>query len=653
MKLRWAYFLKKNVLCNFFFSQCIDKKNFLSKTQFVYKLATFPLVLIIFFITINSIRLEIQFTNPINILTNHKNKKKEHFISMSPNTYLTPTIPHSDLSSIKVDQMYPNHPMRHSIMRFNRSSTSTPKSNNNNNSDFVSILSPPISPSGKKIQKHALSVSSAPITRVSTPSPYTTDSQSSSNTTTSNSSSNTTENSVKLDLKASRFPHHFPPMKSIDPPVYKPAPGTTENKFRELVEEKRLLERGPAQAPFADYNTDNFADSKSSSSLPMTSCAWDRCRSKNYLSAESANLDNYKRGIQIHDPYSLAIHSLNNKTKAQSMPNSPKRSSRARLAAAATTNSSASSGYECEGAITRSALSPKPSRVEKPVTTCNTPTRTSPHAGLATLGAAVLAITKQQENSTLPPIRYIHHGSSSLTTLPSISTLSSVASSPMPHSPSSSSFSPSCDYYSNVSTPIQSPRLGYSSLSNNTPSTSSNLRFVNSLSSSASTPAASNTSTPNKQEKKKSSRKPTMPRKRTPPVLSRVHDMNPEEVPDYSISAGSLLPGKVLRAEWKGTPMDLSKDPNFHKLHPAEVNLAATLRLSVDLYLDSKKRLFAEKVHRFKQGLPFRRTDSQKACRIDVNKASRLFMAYEKVGWLDDANFEKYKNEPLSVTSRL
>lgn len=129
--------------------------------------------------------------------------------------------------------------------------------------------------------------------------------------------------------------------------------------------------------------------------------------------------------------------------------------------------------------------------------------------------------------------------------------------------------------------------------------------------------------------------------------------MEPQDLPDYTISADLLPSGKVLRAEWKGTPMDLTKDPNYSKIHPAEVNLAATLRLSVELYLDSKKRLFAEKVHRFKQGLPFRRTDSQKACRIDVNKASRLFMAYEKVGWLDDSNFEKYKNESLSVTSRI
>jgi hypothetical protein len=133
------------------------------------------------------------------------------------------------------------------------------------------------------------------------------------------------------------------------------------------------------------------------------------------------------------------------------------------------------------------------------------------------------------------------------------------------------------------------------------------------------------------------------PRKpRTQTSSNKVHDMNPDQLQDFSPPVSTLPAGKTLRAEWKGAPMDLSQDPNLHLLHPAEVQLAAVLRLPADIYIDSKKRLFAEKVYRLRQGLPFRRTDSQKACRIDVNKASRLFTAYEKVGWLDDSLFEKY-----------
>lgn len=122
----------------------------------------------------------------------------------------------------------------------------------------------------------------------------------------------------------------------------------------------------------------------------------------------------------------------------------------------------------------------------------------------------------------------------------------------------------------------------------------------------------------------------------------RVHDLSLNQIEDYAPPLSSLPPGKSLRAEWKGAPMDLSNDPDLHLLHPAEAHLASVLRLPCEVYLDSKRRLFAEKVHRLKQGLPFRRTDSQKACRIDVNKASRLFGAFEKIGWLQDELFTEH-----------
>ena len=117
-----------------------------------------------------------------------------------------------------------------------------------------------------------------------------------------------------------------------------------------------------------------------------------------------------------------------------------------------------------------------------------------------------------------------------------------------------------------------------------------------------------------------------------------------QRLPDYTppMSNIPLDNTRALKVEWKGPPMDLTNDPLRSMLHPAELVLAQILRLPCDLYLDSKRRLFLEKVYKYKKGLPFRRTDAQKACRIDVNKASRLYAAYEKVGWLDDSNFEKY-----------
>ncbi|SGZ46309.1 CIC11C00000003984 [Sungouiella intermedia] len=115
-----------------------------------------------------------------------------------------------------------------------------------------------------------------------------------------------------------------------------------------------------------------------------------------------------------------------------------------------------------------------------------------------------------------------------------------------------------------------------------------------------------------------------------------------ESIPNYSPDPATTLPkgnNRCLKIEWKGQPMDLKNDPNLDKLHPAEVLLASTLRLPCNVYLDSKRRLFYEKVNRMRSGMPFRRTDAQKACRIDVNKASRLFAAFEKVGWLNDSHF--------------
>lgn len=117
-----------------------------------------------------------------------------------------------------------------------------------------------------------------------------------------------------------------------------------------------------------------------------------------------------------------------------------------------------------------------------------------------------------------------------------------------------------------------------------------------------------------------------------------------KKLPDYSPSVETLPPGnnKCLKVEWKGSPLNLLHDPLRSYLHPAELNLASILRLPCDLYLDSKRRLFLEKVCKLQNNLPFRRTDAQKACRIDVNKASRLYSAFEKVGWLKDENFLKY-----------
>ncbi|KAI0999129.1 hypothetical protein K3495_g9066 [Podosphaera aphanis] len=99
----------------------------------------------------------------------------------------------------------------------------------------------------------------------------------------------------------------------------------------------------------------------------------------------------------------------------------------------------------------------------------------------------------------------------------------------------------------------------------------------------------------------------------------------------------SSLPNKAncLKVDWKGAPIDLMLDPHLNLLHSEEVQLAANLRLDCATYLTSKRRIFLARMAASKKGKEFRKTDAQQACRIDVNKASKLWQAFHKVGWFD------------------
>lgn len=107
-------------------------------------------------------------------------------------------------------------------------------------------------------------------------------------------------------------------------------------------------------------------------------------------------------------------------------------------------------------------------------------------------------------------------------------------------------------------------------------------------------------------------------------------------LPDYCPPLSSL-PSKTnsLKVDWKGAPIDLSSDPYRELLHPDELALAANLRLDAATYLTSKRRMFIARLNCLKIAKEFRKTDAQQACKIDVNKASKLWTAFEKVGWLD------------------
>ncbi|KAG4302211.1 hypothetical protein PCK1_001483 [Pneumocystis canis] len=112
-------------------------------------------------------------------------------------------------------------------------------------------------------------------------------------------------------------------------------------------------------------------------------------------------------------------------------------------------------------------------------------------------------------------------------------------------------------------------------------------------------------------------------------VANTPYELLPDFCPPTS-TLDKINHPRPLRAEWKGIPLDLSNDPHVDQLHPAEVYLASQLRLPAMVYLDNKRRIFAEYHARKEAGLGFRRTDAQRCARIDVNKASRLWQAFER-----------------------
>jgi len=131
---------------------------------------------------------------------------------------------------------------------------------------------------------------------------------------------------------------------------------------------------------------------------------------------------------------------------------------------------------------------------------------------------------------------------------------------------------------------------------------------------------------------------------RPPRPAANRDDTDYNALPDYSPPLDTLPKGnsKILKAEWKGQMLDLSNDVDRHLLHEAELNLASTLRLSCATYLCSKRRIFQARIEALRKKKEFRKTDAQQACKIDDNKASKLWQAYEKVGWFKPEYFREY-----------
>ena len=127
-------------------------------------------------------------------------------------------------------------------------------------------------------------------------------------------------------------------------------------------------------------------------------------------------------------------------------------------------------------------------------------------------------------------------------------------------------------------------------------------------------------------------------------------DSNFEALPDLTPLLETLPNNnRCLQTDWRGTPLPIENEPHYEKLHPAEAKLASTLRLTPAIYLSSKRRMFIGKVQRTQIGKEFRKTDAQKACKIDVNKASKLWTAFDKVGWLNKRFVEPHLHKDINI----
>lgn len=139
-------------------------------------------------------------------------------------------------------------------------------------------------------------------------------------------------------------------------------------------------------------------------------------------------------------------------------------------------------------------------------------------------------------------------------------------------------------------------------------------------------------------------REPSTKHKRAPPS-KKVDGENTiwTELPDYTPPSSDLDSNpKSLKVTWHGHALPLSDDPDQAYLHEQEIQVASNLRLNCAVYLTNKRKIFQARLQALKDGKNFTKTAAQSACKIDVNKASQLWEAFDRVGWFNPDWFKQY-----------
>ncbi|CAG8433625.1 10920_t:CDS:1 [Diversispora eburnea] len=120
---------------------------------------------------------------------------------------------------------------------------------------------------------------------------------------------------------------------------------------------------------------------------------------------------------------------------------------------------------------------------------------------------------------------------------------------------------------------------------------------------------------------------------RLPPPPPMEWEQLIENINNMNLDMG-ILNHIAPKITWKGQPLSISHLPHFNALHPKEVIVASTLRLTPVQYLTSKNTLVSAAQRYVQRSLPFRKSDAQKLLRIDVNKASKLWEFFQQVKWI-------------------
>jgi hypothetical protein len=112
----------------------------------------------------------------------------------------------------------------------------------------------------------------------------------------------------------------------------------------------------------------------------------------------------------------------------------------------------------------------------------------------------------------------------------------------------------------------------------------------------------------------------------------------------------------AMKVEWKSSkkfysPQESTRFQNLKdvKFHSKEIDLAGTINMvHFAQYEESKRLIFQFWYERKSKGLNFTKTHAQQAAHVDVNKASALWTAFDKVNWFSDEAYRLVRDKKKS-----